>query len=807
MIKIIKHTMGIMLISLTMINATIASEEANLTDEQLHAFLGIITSFILSDESIFKLNAPTLSTDVPTKTRDRNVTVEVNGDVNSTVWLNGVEIATIGEEGNVSVLLVLNDGNNSFSITLKDSKGNESDALIIRIEKITNIAPTAKAGITQSKKSGEYVILDGSNSADIDGTINAYSWVLTSSNPTGITLSLVNANTSKASFTAPEVNATTVLTFSLSVTDNDGLIDTDSVSITIEPNTERLYINEISSAYYTNDDRWFEIYNPTSVDIDISSYTLKSHYYDGSNSGIFEFALPSKTIPSKGYLIVKSNYGPAFNTTLMEVENNEVIYLKDTASKKYPIWYSNYGGFLEILKDGKTIDFVSIDDDTVPVSTGEWVGVNVPTFTTNGEEFWKSIARDINSTDTNSASDWTVSYFPTYAGLNDVTCNEDLDQDGIPDCSEVSGSTYAGMDLYAYGARTNQKDIFIEVDYMDSTNNGALAIDEGVIPRIEALDKVRTAFADNNFTVHFDVGDLFAQNGSTIDPSQMDLGGGNEVPYALSVSLNPSDASNVYTIKKDNMQTSRRQIFHYMLFGTSQEVDGSGGSSGIAEKPGNDSIMTLGGWGLNSHTQTDKNRLINYQAGTVMHEFGHNLGLGHGGDEDKNYKPNYLSVMNYLYQLSGLPTIGDNEGDRYYAEKGGSCQNSGLTNPASGDYLSFKLDYSHGISSNLDEVNGIDEENGLGRNGSNPVDYNCNNNTENTLTNFNLNTSYDTVLDTLHDYNDWAALNIIFARTYNGNNGVSTSTTSNKPNIPNPIFNDVQPVALEYKFKIAGEVR
>jgi len=138
MIKIIKHTMGIMLISLTMINATIASEEANLTDEQLHAFLGIITSFILSDESIFKPNAPTFSTDVPTKTRDRNVTVEVNGDVNSTVWLNGIEIVTIGEEGNVSVLLVLNDGNNSFSITLKDSKGNESDALIIRIEKITN---------------------------------------------------------------------------------------------------------------------------------------------------------------------------------------------------------------------------------------------------------------------------------------------------------------------------------------------------------------------------------------------------------------------------------------------------------------------------------------------------------------------------------------------------------------------------------------------------------------------------------------------------------------------------------------------
>ncbi len=45
------------------------------------------------------------------------------------------------------------------------------------------------------------------------------------------------------------------------------------------------------------------------------------------------------------------------------------------------------------------------------------------------------------------------------------------------------------------------------------------------------------------------------------------------------------------------------------------------------------------------------------QAGTFMHELGHNLGLCHGGPSDAvsgqcntNYKPNYLSVMNYLFQ-------------------------------------------------------------------------------------------------------------------------------------------------------------
>ena len=44
------------------------------------------------------------------------------------------------------------------------------------------------------------------------------------------------------------------------------------------------------------------------------------------------------------------------------------------------------------------------------------------------------------------------------------------------------------------------------------------------------------------------------------------------------------------------------------------------------------------------------------QAGTLMHELGHALGLLHGGEEDVNNKPNYLSVMNYSFQACGVPT-------------------------------------------------------------------------------------------------------------------------------------------------------
>jgi len=37
------------------------------------------------------------------------------------------------------------------------------------------------------------------------------------------------------------------------------------------------------------------------------------------------------------------------------------------------------------------------------------------------------------------------------------------------------------------------------------------------------------------------------------------------------------------------------------------------------------------------------------EAGTFMHELGHNLGLRHGGVDNVNFKPNYLSVMNYSF--------------------------------------------------------------------------------------------------------------------------------------------------------------
>ncbi len=90
-------------------------------------------------------------------------------------------------------------------------------------------APTAVAGDNQTVTEGDAVSLDGSASSDTDGTISTYLWEQLS----GTSAALSGANTAVASFTAPAVadNTTDELVFRLTVTDNDGLSSTSTVSV------------------------------------------------------------------------------------------------------------------------------------------------------------------------------------------------------------------------------------------------------------------------------------------------------------------------------------------------------------------------------------------------------------------------------------------------------------------------------------------------------------------------------------------------------------------------------------------------
>ena len=84
---------------------------------------------------------------------------------------------------------------------------------------------------------------------------------------------------------------------------------------------------------------------------------------------------------------------------------------------------------------------------------------------------------------------------------------------------------------------------------------------------------------------------------------------------------------------------------------SSQSLDSrAGGHIGHCRlSGGGDFLVTLGLWDNTNFVGSDFG-----VASTTMHEFGHTFGLGHGGDALPNCKPNYLSVMNYMFQLGGL---------------------------------------------------------------------------------------------------------------------------------------------------------
>jgi hypothetical protein len=98
-------------------------------------------------------------------------------------------------------------------------------------------------------------------------------------------------------------------------------------------------------------------------------------------------------------------------------------------------------------------------------------------------------------------------------------------------------------------------------------------------------------------------------------------------------------------------------------------------SSGFSDVGGGDTTVTLGKW-FQLQTQWNpkptQSKLDFEQGGTIMHELGHSLGLLHGGryyrdasgmpTSGANCKPNYQSVMSYLFQVDGMQS--DQQGNR-----------------------------------------------------------------------------------------------------------------------------------------------
>lgn len=251
----------------------------------------------------------------------------------------------------------------------------------------------------------------------------------------------------------------------------------------------------------------------------------------------------------------------------------------------------------------------------------------------------------------------------------------DSDGDGIMNTWEVPGK---GLDFNndgtvdlplgdePYGAVPYRKDLFVEADYMTADK-----------PQPGALDDVVKAFAAAPVDEYPDPSDptkkkyrginlhttedeslpnvallRFESDGpGTLDDFN-DLKHGNPAGSCTGFFGTPADRSSPNCA---NILQAKRQVYRYMIFGNSYvEMPGSSGDSewDTAGPPrgGNDFMVTLGSWAPASFTSLGGRK--NAEASTFMHELGHTLSLGHGGDDAINCKPNYLSVMNYTLQFA-----------------------------------------------------------------------------------------------------------------------------------------------------------
>lgn len=554
------------------------------------------------------------------------------------------------------------------------------------------------------------------------------------------------------------------------------------------PGVDRpLMISEIASNYYSNDVAWLEVYNPNPTPVTLSDFELRTSHINPQSGAIsyapLTFSLPAKTVPARGYFVIAAKVHDKL------ANNEQIAYISSDSS--VPFW--NASGSVELVSAGKTVDFVRFGSSTAaPLSGSAWKSGNVAALPSGPEEHGKSIVRlqQQGMADTNTASDWTLVNFATPAGQNDVPAGVvDSDRDGIPDSAKIEGNTYGGLDLYAMGARPGRRDIFIEIDYMQGT-------DVALTPRREALQKMVDAFALKGIAVHLDTGDL---HGADFDPAQFNLGGGNPLPFAPCIELASASSqsragcTSFYDYKSANFDVRRKQFFHYAVFGNSQNPDGSGGSSGVAEVYGNDLIVTVGGNGLNIRTTANRNLLINVQASTLMHELGHNLGLLHGGNENLNYKPNHTSIMNYMYQFGGVSSTPDSmhAAERYYLAngmKGKTYCNLVENSPCSGNFV---MSYSEGKSADLDERS-LREAGNIGRGTFEGAYADWNNDGLLNPGGYarNLNPQYDSTLSVLRDFDEWSGLRVSFARGYSGNNtGDSLNAPARLPR-HNPMNNN-----------------
>lgn len=296
---------------------------------------------------------------------------------------------------------------------------------------------------------------------------------------------------------------------------------------------------------------------------------------------------------------------------------------------------------------GADVTVGGMDDGSYDIEAWDpWTGVVVDSFTADASGGDLAIALPDFTRD--------LAIKAEFAGPS--TQPQDTDGDGLADVWETNGIDGDGngtIDLALhqppYNADPQHKDIFIEVDYMaaHAPQSGTLAdvttaFDNASVDNPDGTTGVRLhALLGESVTTIAPVIFLDRGPGAADDFDDLKLGGAAACDGFFGTPAERTGANCAAVL------AAKKLAFHYAVFGHSYAEKPT--SSGIAEVHGNDFMVTLGG--KPSEWIAAAGSLQAAEAGTFMHELGHNFDLRHGGFEDLNCKPNYQSVMSYTLQV------------------------------------------------------------------------------------------------------------------------------------------------------------
>lgn len=254
-------------------------------------------------------------------------------------------------------------------------------------------------------------------------------------------------------------------------------------------------------------------------------------------------------------------------------------------------------------------------------------------------------------------------------GFPERSWAQDTDADGILDTTETN-----------IGSNRLRKDVFVECDYMQiDLNADGDGLDRGEhshrmsTTTVQQLTNIFSSAPVTNPGLGCQGG---PKNGLTCSSSAncdnfpctltgitLHIDQNQALPDQRFLDFtNRKGGQNFFDIKSKNFNFAARASYYRYCILAHDASEEMGSASGQAEIPGNDFMTTLGAWPSETGLPVGK---VTDQIGTFLHELGHTFGLEHGGGSAlppeariENYKSNYLSTMNYFFQVAGIRRTG-----------------------------------------------------------------------------------------------------------------------------------------------------